>query len=532
MLVDKWTDFDSLRDKILQLQEKLVDLQCRADDSQKALIQKEKRRAQKNFSKSFVSKDEDNPNDTKEVDDEYCPPGWKCYLRDYSSAISTEKKQKVFYTPEGKFCVSRDKALRYIEVSGDDIAQKDKDLLRRGLFSDGWEESDYLPEGWLTQVRQHRSYFLTQDYLLVSGKKNALRHLLSRYSDADLLKFFKHFVFRSDKQCDVYIKYRTAIPYPWRAFEILDSETKSSKLHYISPDGSYHTTRALAVEAAKGDPGLSKADKESFVKFISNVRPNAKGKINPKSCWNITNSKTRKRFHLTRKKADAYHWTEDDPSLPSGWKVTKMDDGRKVFKDDQGVVHLSRRLALKSMFQRKEKFNDSDFEKMKACLVEDGFKPASFLPQDWLYKQCKSQRAEKYISADFNIYRSFEDVLGGLKSCGADDEQINHFKRNCPKQWKDGGERLPEGWMTSSVTHYKGVKMETFLSPEGKFYQGIINVLQQSYTTLSAGEREKLHSILFENGWVRDDLTPKGWLCKRYNFATSKVQWLSPEYQR
>ena len=218
--------------------------------------------------------------------------------------------------------------------------------------------------------------------------------------------------------------------------------------------------------------------------------------------------------------------------MPSGWKITKEDDGRNIFKDDQGVIHQTRRLALKSMFQRKEKFNDSDFKKMKACLVDDGFKPASFLPQDWLYKQTKSQREEKYISADFNIYRSFEDVLGGLKSCGADDEQINHFKRNCPKQWKDGGERLPEGWMTSSVTHYKGVKMEIFLSPEGKFYQGIINVLQQSYKTLSAGEREKLHSILFENGWVRDDLTPKGWLCKRYNFATSKVQWLSPEYER
>lgn len=532
MLLQKLNNFDSLRDNILQLQEKLLDLQCRADDSQKALIQKEKRRAQKNISK-IVSKDEDNPNDTTEVDDKYCPPGWKCYLRDYSAAISTEKKQKVFYTPEGRFCISRDKALRYIEVSGDDVAQEDKDLLRRGLFSDGWSESEHLPEGWLMQVRQYKSkyhYFLTQDYVLLSGKKHALRHLLSKYSDSDLLKFFKHFVFRSDKESDIFIKYRTAIPYPWRAFEIMDRETKTSKLHYLSPDGSYHTTRAQAIGAANSDSGLSKANKEAFTRFISKVRPKTV-KTYPNKSSDILTSKTSKRVPPPRKKHSDHIWSEDDSSLPPGWKVATETDGRKVFKDDTGYFYQSRRLAVKSMFQTKERFTDSEFDKMKACLVEDGFKPASFLPSDWLYKT--GRREEKYISGDFNMYKSFEDVLGGLKRCGVDEEQINHFKRNCPRQWRDGGERLPDGWMSSTTNHYKGVKMETFLSPEGKFYQGIINALQQSYTTLSAGEREKLHSILLENGWVRDDLTPKGWLCKRYTFAEkSKVQWLSPEYQR
>ena len=528
MFLDK-TDFDFLKENILKLQEELLDLERRADDCQKAIVRKDIERAKRRFSKTFVHKDDSNCNELIEEDDEYCPPGWKCYLRPYSSVISTEKKQKVFYTPEGRFCMSRDKALRYIEVSNDVIAQEDKDLLRRGLFSDGWAESEHVPEGWLVQVRPGKSkcYFLTQHYQLLSGKRHALRHLQMKYSDSYILRFFKHFVFKSSKENDIRIKYMTAIPYPWRGVEITDKETKTSKIHYLGADGSYHTTRALALEAAKSDTGLSKILKENFTRFISRVKPKYNHPSKPKPQSSYLTSKKRIRPRRTRNVE--HNWSSDDSSIPFGWSIACESDGRKVFKDDQNIVHQSRRLALRSMFERKQKFSNLDFEKMKEKLSEDGFGQASFLPQDWLYRPSGTKREEKYISHDFNLHRTFEEVLCGLKKYGLNAEQLNAFKRNCPKQWKDGGDRVPDGWMTSSMTHYKGATIETFLSPNGKFYPGILNVLQLNSQTLSHEEREKFHSILLERGWLTDDLTPKGWFCKRFG---SKIQWVSPEYER
>ena len=529
MFVDK-RDFDSLKENILKLQEELVELERRADDCRKVIVRKDNERARSRIPMTFVHKDDGNCNELIEEVDEYCPPGWKCYLRPYSSAISTEKKQKVFYTPEGRFCMSRDKALRYIEVSNDDIAQEDKDLLRRGLFSDGWVESEHVPEGWLVQVKQYKSkvhYFLTQDYQLLSGKKHALRHLLSKYSDSDLLRFFKHFVFKSSRESDIRIKYKTAIPYPWRGVEIIDKETRISKIQYLGADGSYHTTRALALEAANSDTGLSKIIKDNLTRFISRFKPNYNRLSKPKPQSSTITLK--KRIPLARKRNGEHNWSNDDSSLPFGWSIACESDGRKVFKDDQNSVHQSRRLALKSMLERKQKFSPLDFEKMKEKLSEDGFGPASFLPRDWFYRPIGINREDKYISHDFKLYRTFEEVLDGLKKYGLNEEQLNAFKRNCPKQWKDGGDRLPDGWMTSNMTHYKGVLIETFLSPNGKFYPGVLNILQHNHQTLSHEEREKFHSILLEKGWLKDDLTPKGWFCKRFG---SKIQWISPEYQR
>ena len=62
-------------------------------------------------------------------------------------------KAVVYWAPDGRNCQSRRDALHYM-VHRLDSPVEEVEMMRRGLFVDGWVEMDNLPGGWLAMNKR------------------------------------------------------------------------------------------------------------------------------------------------------------------------------------------------------------------------------------------------------------------------------------------------------------------------------------------------------------------------------------------
>jgi hypothetical protein len=125
-----------------------------------------------------------------EVPDDFLPPGYKRYQRDFTKfALSKVKGGSkddgkkhyldLYETPGGKTLKSRSCLLLLLnssETPAEHIA-----LVQRGLVSDGFVKADNLPEGWMTRpstnTHRYNHLYVTEDGKTMRGKAAVTKYL-------------------------------------------------------------------------------------------------------------------------------------------------------------------------------------------------------------------------------------------------------------------------------------------------------------------------------------------------------------------
>ena len=115
------------------------------------------------------------------IEDETVPPGWK---RRFHKASGKE----FILGPDGRQYKSRAKAL--LQLYEDNASTEEINQLHQKLCHEGWEESDYLPDGWLYKLNEskangktNRSWkFFSSEGLLFESVKSSLEYMKTNSS--------------------------------------------------------------------------------------------------------------------------------------------------------------------------------------------------------------------------------------------------------------------------------------------------------------------------------------------------------------
>ena len=95
--------------------------------------------------------------------DESVPEGWKTTMIAVNS-FGKIVMSKRYLSPDGRFCSSRLDALRYM-VKEKMFNAADVERMKAGLYLEGWETDELLPEHWLVKPDRHKEEDATFNYL-------------------------------------------------------------------------------------------------------------------------------------------------------------------------------------------------------------------------------------------------------------------------------------------------------------------------------------------------------------------------------
>ena len=140
---------------------------------------------------------------------------------------------------------------------------------------------------------------------------------------------------------------------------------------------------------------------------------------------------------------------EDDHSLPLGWKMKRGEDGGKViFVSPAGRWFKNRRLALKSMVEE-EPLVKFRLDKMRAALVEEGWREDKRLPLDWRVKTYKKSILFLTESADvLNTAMALEVIT--REGCKGKDFELFKDVSGLEDWPMEDDNSLPKGWKTKA----------------------------------------------------------------------------------
>ena len=86
---------------------------------------------------------------------------------------------------------------------------------------------------------------------------------------------------------------------------------------------------------------------------------------------------------MGEQRSTAYTWTENDPTLPKGWKsrVTKGNSSKTFFISPENEQFVNRASILKRI--NEGKYEAADLSIVRTSLELDGWEDHPALPEDW-----------------------------------------------------------------------------------------------------------------------------------------------------
>ena len=100
-------------------------------------------------------------------------------------------------------------------------------------------------------------------------------------------------------------------------------------------------------------------------------------------------------------------------SVPSSWSVCEGENS-KFFRDPEGRIFKSRRLALANMISNQAKAED--IKRMRRGLGDEGWISSSLLPPDWWYKFSKDEKQQiEVITEDGGLLSDLKTIKGFIK---------------------------------------------------------------------------------------------------------------------
>ena len=127
-----------------------------------------------NLGEECVKVEESLQTDWKE--DYFLPDGWKtCWFR-----LAEKSKFRKFMSPSGRIYQARSSAIKEMIVNNH--PEKDIEIMRKGLFSDGWVEMKDLPQGWLKFTTGNGvTKFLSPEFHAISSKPKEIEKAFTKH---------------------------------------------------------------------------------------------------------------------------------------------------------------------------------------------------------------------------------------------------------------------------------------------------------------------------------------------------------------
>ena len=185
-------------------------------------------------------------------------------------------------------------------------------------------------------------------------------------------------------------------------------------------------------------------------------------------------------------------WTDDDPTIPYGWKTRTSQIKTKAgmtdmqwFLSPEGKMFRGRKSVLKYIQADPSKFDPEDIRKFKSVPTQN-----------------------KKFSADY--------------------------------KWNENDPTIPDGWKSAVISMNsfgKIVESLRFLSPDGRFCTSRVEAIKYLQKDGGGVAEDLMRMVdgLRQDGWMSDDMLPYGWFMKpdrcRGKRKEAHFNYLSEDYQ-
>ena len=485
--------------------------------------------------------------------DIFLPDGWKVSV----SKLGNGREVRRYMSPEGKLLGNLPKALKHISEFGD-VTEDQMSILKDGLEYEGWSKEPRLPDGWMVKIENGQTVYLSPEFEQYSNEESVLRYLKKCSSSESIEKFTGKPV--KDWMGD------PLLPDNW---EMCWEQNHAGKRRYPKfrrkyGDGKIFQGRPEAIKEMlrrnysiediekmkKGlltedgwerttylPPGWLKRKSNDYNVFLTpdlqTIRSRGLEKIFEKLKLDKSLIPIIKKEVSLKANSLDNEW-EDDPSLPSGWKISwDLSSARNhKFKTRGGKVFIGRSSAIRVMIS--ENYPENDLETMKNGFELDGWMPSALLPRGWMTKRLPSDSCS-FLSPDFQIigdtnvgvffdkYKLDKTLIPKLKLEASqqsdkrsreEDEEMSASSESLKVKKKKYSSKdidyLPSMWtMREELNGGKVI----FINNDGEELKTRIEALQfmikKSYDPKTI---MKFWNSLEEDGWrVMEDRIPSGW---------------------
>ena len=471
---------------------------------------------------------------TKDKDDSIVPRGWK--TKEYKVGNSSHLR---YISPCGHIFTTRTSALKFMfdnKATFNDEEVKNMRLLLQK--HDKWYSDPQLPTGWLYKsfkAKHHCISFLTNEAVLLSSREAALKHLEENemLEERNLLQGFISSVQRNDRIEDNSWNFNDhTVPSGWKT-KIKQNGKLGSVLVLISPDGQLFMGRKKALKYMIENKNLYSDSEVEEMRLLLKVHDGWIANNDLPRNWlykkernnglsfldsfgNYYRSKEQLFATLSKEILDTLRnfldsqgvsclsqdaWVSNDPSLPPGWKIRKLDQEVQVpdkvkallssnkISSPDGHIFGGKAHAYRHMIRKKYPYEDVEI--MRNGLLADGWFEDETLPQNWLakkHKDTKCVKASRFMDEKGNVFKSLviaskfltkqgrpEDI-DKLKSFYGSTKNQNNTKKpvndmNC---WENIQDDSLSGWKRKVDVSGR----EHFMSPSGDYLKGRFRLIK------------------------------------------------------
>ena len=458
--------FADLKSKYLEEKSRLESLKekCKALQNKLASL---KRTKSKRKSKHRKMTNEDFRSRYDIIDSDYSiPEGWlSASMPKMQCNLKSNNSLKMYLSPDGKACMGRRRAIRHmIEMNS---PEADIALMKLGLFDEGWEESNKLPDDWLfkhytSPDGKSNRIFSSNDYKYLSSPVQALKELVSSgsYNNHQITMFICAFVDRYLDEDEITWKDYQIAPINWKF-----GRTKKGKNLIITSEGQLFKKIRLCLKSLEKSKQYDSKTKGAASSFLRKL---AGGKVN-------TTTKTRS----------------------SRSEIKRLRSSTGKFSKEENAMEVS---------------------------SFDGYKEVDFLPSGWtaFKRKCKTP--------DGQILSGFKEVVPHMLRNNYSEEDINKYKETGTSIPFKHYPSLPSGWMTAVLDGPKNLKMTKFLSPDGELFMNrassIKFMIEKKHKDSDIEMMKEL--LAKEDGWEIDDNLPSNWM--KREMPNSNTLYLSPTF--
>ena len=188
--------FDDLKEKYLEASEKCSRLEAKFHNLQSKL---KSLSVKNNFKQKNYRGLDDTVGSYEHIEtDDTIPNGWKS---SWKKLDFCNKKSKIYWAPNGKFCSSRREAILYMV---DQLQSPAEDVLKMkaGLIQEGWKEDKVLAGCYFKKVNTGKdkssNVFISSDLNHFKSPKAVLSHLLKFSSEKEISEVRLHLIFGSN----------------------------------------------------------------------------------------------------------------------------------------------------------------------------------------------------------------------------------------------------------------------------------------------------------------------------------------------
>ena len=328
-------------------------------------------------------------------EDETLPVGWR-----FRKAVGTRTDKTLFLSPEGEQFQSRVTVLLHLINNNypEDVVK----VVRDSLHAEGFEMSGFLPKNWLFRSRSKSGYLTAVDFLSSDGQW--LKSFSTVYKT---IKDNKKYSQKDIDNMKKFMDLKGATRRKSSDFENTDTKKETK----ISRENRTEIKKEIKIEIEK-EPSPNLLEKKSTFKKDIEIKKE------------LSHSLQKKKSNTPISKV---LWSKDS-SVPSSWRVSEGENC-KFFRDSEGRIFKSRRLALAQMISNQVKA--TDVKKMREGLGTEGWNRSSLLPPDWWYKASKDEKQSiEVITEDGGLLSDLKTIKDFIK------EMHSSYNRKFVLFWK------------------------------------------------------------------------------------------------